>query len=541
MTSQDRSRVVLGFAFTYVARMTGRQRRHAAEWLALGLTFFSGTQLFCGSHRLQLSTVSARSEAKKAQPQVLPFVENDYAAAQATAKKSGKLLFVDAWADWCHTCLSMKNFVLTDPLLAPYGTQLVYLAIDTEQPTNQAFLQRFPITSLPTILVLDSDEQVVARWTGALTAKELVLRLSELLTQQHKQRPKLAEADALATQGRSKEAALRYEEALMEPGARPRALLGLIQALATTGQTERCIEVYEQHAHQLGHSAQTTDFASYAASCVDSLEDADRRQKLRRRLRSDLEQLVADKEAALSVDDRSDAYGTMIELSDALGEKSVGDALTEQRLKLLEQAAQAAPDSIKAATFDAHRFDCYRRLQRWKPAEEMLLSSEQKLPHDYNPSARLARLYYETGRIDEALQRIDRALSLSHGPRRVGMYELRANVLNSQSRTREAMESLSTAITLYKASRPASQTGESARLRSLQKQLDSLTEKLLQQPEPIEQPAPKAVDSPRGPQPGKPKQNQPIKKKPEPRYEPGMPVAEKKKNRQLAKRDSNLK
>jgi len=121
-------------------------------------------------------------------------------------------------------------------------------------------------------------------------------------------------------------------------------------------------------------------------------------------------------------------------------------------------------------------------------------------------------------------------------------YELRASILGSQSRTREAMESLSTAITIYKASRPASQNGETARQRSLQKQLDALTEKLLQQPEPVEPSEPKAVEQPRGAQPGKPKQKKPPQpKKPEPSYEPGMPVADKKKSRQLANRDSQLK
>ena len=243
---------MLGLAFTYVARMTGRQRRRVAECFALGLTFFSGAQHQGAIQPLRTVTASARSEAKKATPQVLPFIENDYATARSLAKKQGKLLFVDAWADWCHTCLSMKHFVLTDPLLAPLGSELVYLAIDTEQPSNQAFLQRFPITSLPTILVLDAQEQVMARWTGAMTAKELSVRLHELLTQQHAQVPKLTEADRLAAQGNSQAAAQRYEEALMEPGARPRALSGLIQALAATGQTERCIEVYQQHAQQLG-------------------------------------------------------------------------------------------------------------------------------------------------------------------------------------------------------------------------------------------------------------------------------------------------
>src|SRR5262249_25461603 len=60
------------------------------------------------------------SPPPKAAPRApLVFLEDDMAGARARASAAGKLLFVDAWAPWCHTCLSMRNFVLSDPSLAP--------------------------------------------------------------------------------------------------------------------------------------------------------------------------------------------------------------------------------------------------------------------------------------------------------------------------------------------------------------------------------------------------------------------------------------
>ena len=37
------------------------------------------------------------------------FIEDDFAKALKTAKKDKKLLFVDAWAPWCHTCVAMRE------------------------------------------------------------------------------------------------------------------------------------------------------------------------------------------------------------------------------------------------------------------------------------------------------------------------------------------------------------------------------------------------------------------------------------------------
>lgn len=493
-----------------------------------------------------------------APPSVLPFVENDFAQARTQAIKSGKLLFVDAWALWCHTCLSMRNFVFPDAQLQPLADKMVYAAIDTEQPSSAAFLSRFPISSWPTFLIVapgEQGDQVVARWTGAMSAKELSTRLQSVLGQKAQQQPLLAKAEALAAAGQTQQAVQQYEEALDEPGSRPRALLGLIQSLRALGQYGRCANLYDQSFLQVGKSALATDFAAYAASCLDKLEDVDKRQKLRRQMRTDLGHLVSDPTADLAVDDRSDAYGTMIELSDALGEPNEGDRLTTQRLALLEKAAAAAATPAISATFDAHRFEGYRRLKRWPVAEEMLLATAKAQPSDYNPPARLARLYYETGRIEQAEAQIELALSHCPGPRRASMFELRASIQNSQNRSRDAIASLTAAISVLTAGQPAG-APESPRILSLRQQIAGLDAKLKEQPDesvpaakpavpttppPTDKPGRKAVGKKSSDKNKSDGASENKSKSPPPRYEPGTPVAQRKRDRRLATRESNLK
>ena len=63
----------------------------------------------------------------------LRWFQDDYAAAASCASKLDKPLLIDMWALWCHTCLSMKHFVLVDPSLAPLAERFVWLAIDTDK------------------------------------------------------------------------------------------------------------------------------------------------------------------------------------------------------------------------------------------------------------------------------------------------------------------------------------------------------------------------------------------------------------------------
>lgn len=447
---------------------------------------------------------------------VLPFIEDDFLRARSAALRSGRLLFVDAWALWCHTCLSMRNFVFTDPQLAPLAERLVYLAVDTEQPVNAAFIERFPLRSWPTFLVIDpqAGDTVVARWTGAMTAADLKARLLEVLV--GRGAGGLAAADAAAAAGRAAEAAQLYEQAAANPALRSRARLGQIQALRESGSRKECALAGDRFFEEIEASALATDFAAYAADCSEAVPDVDLRQKLRRRLRERLLPMVRDPRAALSVDDRSDGFGTLIELSDELGEPGLGDRYAMERLVLLESAAKAAPSPVHAATFDAHRSDAYRRLKRYDEAERMLLGSLKALPGDYNPPARLARLYLEMGRLPEGLSRIEQAIALCSGPRRIGMYELRSSLQHGLGQTTAAVQSLRSALQLVP---PSPTGGESAKAQGLRKMIAAL-ESTLPPPEstpPAPPPPPSRVNKPREERAPNPP--------PLPLYRPGDPVA----------------
>ena len=74
----------------------------------------------------------------------IQFMEDDYPAALARARKEHKPVLVDTWASWCHTCLSMQRFVFPDAGLRPVKDAVVWLSIDGENPKNNAFLDRFP-------------------------------------------------------------------------------------------------------------------------------------------------------------------------------------------------------------------------------------------------------------------------------------------------------------------------------------------------------------------------------------------------------------
>jgi thioredoxin-like negative regulator of GroEL len=123
-----------------------------------------------------LASLAASTPAaqKSAPPSGIVFIDDDYAGALAKAKAQHKPLFLDSWATWCHSCLSMKAFVFPDAGLRAAKDAVVWLAVETEMEKNRAVVEKFPVDGLPTFLVIDPDtEQVIGKWLGSSSVNEM--------------------------------------------------------------------------------------------------------------------------------------------------------------------------------------------------------------------------------------------------------------------------------------------------------------------------------------------------------------------------------
>jgi len=76
----------------------------------------------------------------------------------------------------------------------------------------------------------------------------------------------------------------------------------------------------------------------------------------------------------------------------------------------------------------------------------MLEASQRDLPDDYNPPARLAAAYKAMKRWDDALAAIDQALAKSYGPRKVGFFGTRADILAAKGDAAGARQTLEEGI-----------------------------------------------------------------------------------------------
>jgi tetratricopeptide (TPR) repeat protein len=371
-------------------------------------------------------------------PARIQFVENDYPQALALARARGVPLFVDAWATWCHTCLSMRSYVFTDPALQPLAPRFVWLALDTEREENAPEVTRLGVKALPTLFVVDpATEETRMAHTGSLTATEL--------------------ARLLESQG---------------AGPSPEATAKRVERLADDKQLAACVTVGADEAPRMPPGTALADVLRSAIGCATDLPDGAPERGRLPELVTLGERVAANASEPILADDRSDLYDYLVDSLQRLGRDDDAKRLAGAWASFLENQAGRATGPAARAVFDAHRVLAYEALGDPARALPMLEQSERDFPDDYNPPARLGKVLFDLKRYDEAITALERALPRAYGPRKLRLWSLEADVLlakgDKDGARRELQSALDFASTIpLTGSYPALRDAIATRLKGL--------------------------------------------------------------------------
>lgn len=377
----------------------------------------------------------------------------------------------------------MKAYVYTDASLERYAGRFVWLSINTEDATNAAFLKRYPIPALPTLLVLDARRDAVTlRYVGGATAPQLRKLLDEAEGSYRNQARSAADAalgnaDRLASDGKHADAAKAYEEAI---AAAPRswkklgrASESLIFSLAMSDADERCATRALALYPRVKGTVSAANVTSTGLSCAVALDkEHAKRHSLLENLEKATRQTFDDRGILLSDDDRSGLYIALIDARDAAGDEEGLVRLKHEWSAFLEGAAARAKTPEQRTVYDSHRISAYLELGTPEKAIPMLEQSQRDFPEDYNPPARLALAYKALKDYDRALAASDRALALAYGPRKLNVYSVRSDIYKDKGDPEAAKETLRQAIAFARTLPVEHRRDE--RVASLEKRLASM-------------------------------------------------------------------
>jgi tetratricopeptide (TPR) repeat protein len=145
-------------------------------------------------------------------------------------------------------------------------------------------------------------------------------------------------------------------------------------------------------------------------------------------------------------DDKAGIYSSLISIARRQKDTEAVKKYAADMWAFLEQQARSAPSAEARASLDSWRMSAAGALGDPALAIPALQASERDLPDDYNPPSRLANIYTQMGRLDDALAANERALAKAYGPRKVSLLTSRASLFEKKGDKAAAKRTLEEAV-----------------------------------------------------------------------------------------------
>ncbi len=107
--------------------------------------------------------------------QGIQFSKGTWKELKAMAEKENKLIFMDAYAEWCGPCKKMAKDVFTQNEVGEhFNAKFINVKMDMEKGEGVGLSREFGIQAYPTLLFINSDGKVVHRAVGYHTTDLLI-------------------------------------------------------------------------------------------------------------------------------------------------------------------------------------------------------------------------------------------------------------------------------------------------------------------------------------------------------------------------------
>jgi len=115
--------------------------------------------------------------------QGIDFQNKTFDQALKEARKSGKLIFIDAYTDWCGPCKRMAATSFKDPKVAAvYNKNFINLKVEMEKDKDGPELaRRYRVKAYPTLLIVDANGDLVKQAIGMKNSDQLIALANSVL------------------------------------------------------------------------------------------------------------------------------------------------------------------------------------------------------------------------------------------------------------------------------------------------------------------------------------------------------------------------
>lgn len=106
----------------------------------------------------------------------------DLENALEDAKNANKMVILDFGAEWCPACKELEHITFQDPVVVKRLKEMVAVKVDctkSREPEIKAVQEKYSVTGLPTVIVLDSEGFEIGRFVSFLPPPQFLKFLDQ--------------------------------------------------------------------------------------------------------------------------------------------------------------------------------------------------------------------------------------------------------------------------------------------------------------------------------------------------------------------------